>query len=76
MRMSGWALSASDPLERFGEGGGLRAIPDGARGGSGRSGRAKGGRPPYDAGLMFKVLVLQTLYSSVVVHAVPRFGAA
>ena len=28
-----------------------------------RSDRAKGGRPPYDAVLMFKVLVLQTLYS-------------
>ena len=27
-----------------------------------RSDRAKGGRPPYDAVLMFKVLVLQTLY--------------
>jgi IS5 family transposase len=29
----------------------------------GRSDRAKGGRPPYDAVLMFKVLVLQTLYT-------------
>jgi IS5 family transposase len=28
-----------------------------------RSDRAKGGRPPYDAVLMFKVLVLQTLYT-------------
>jgi len=28
-----------------------------------RSGRAKGGRPPYDAVTMFKVLVLQTLYT-------------
>jgi len=28
-----------------------------------RSDRAKGGRPPYDAVLMFKVLVLQTLYA-------------
>jgi IS5 family transposase len=27
------------------------------------SDRAKGGRPPYDRGLMFKVLVLQTLYT-------------
>jgi len=28
-----------------------------------RSNRAKGGRPPYDPVLMFKVLVLQTLYT-------------
>lgn len=28
-----------------------------------RSDRTKGGRPPYDAVLMFKVLVLQTLYT-------------
>src|SRR5947209_4447951 len=28
-----------------------------------RSDRAEGGRPPYDAVLMFKVLVLQTLYT-------------
>ena len=28
-----------------------------------RSDRSKGGRPPYDAVLMFKVLVLQTLYT-------------
>ena len=28
-----------------------------------RSDRAKGGRPPYDAVLTFKVLVLQTLYT-------------
>ena len=29
----------------------------------GRSDRAKGGRPPYDAVLMLKILVLQTLYT-------------
>ena len=28
-----------------------------------RSDRAKGGRPPYDSVLMFKILVLQALYS-------------
>ena len=28
-----------------------------------RSDRAKGGRPPYDAVLMFKLLLLQTLYT-------------
>lgn len=29
----------------------------------GRADRAKGGRPPYDAVLMFRILVLQTLYT-------------
>ena len=28
-----------------------------------RSDRVKGGRPPYDAVMMFKILVLQTLYT-------------
>ena len=28
-----------------------------------RSDRSKGGRPPYDMVMMFKVLVLQTLYT-------------
>src|SRR5512143_143012 len=53
-----------------------------------RSDRSKGGRPPYDAVLMFKALVLQTLYTlsddghrvsaegSAVVHALLRPGAA
>ena len=30
---------------------------------SAASDRGKGGRPPYDAVLMFKILVLQTLYT-------------
>lgn len=57
------ALSAAgDPLER------LAAVVDFEvfRGeldrALARSDRAKGGRPPYDAVLMFKVLVLQVLY--------------
>ena len=29
----------------------------------GRSDRARGGRPPYDPVLMFRILVLQTLYT-------------
>ena len=56
------ALSAAgDPLER------LAAVVDFERfrgeleAALDRSDRAKGGRPPYDAVLMFKVLVLQTL---------------
>ena len=58
------ALSAAgDPLER------LAAVVDFEGFGSdlmaalSRSDRAKGGRPPYDPVLMFKVLVLQTLYT-------------
>jgi transposase, IS5 family len=58
------ALSAAgDPLER------LTAVVDFEvfRGdleqALSRSDRAKGGRPPYDPVLMFKVLVLQTLYT-------------
>lgn len=58
------ALSAAgDPLER------LAAVIDfelfraELEAALARSDRAKGGRPPYDAVLMFKVLVLQTLYT-------------
>jgi transposase, IS5 family len=58
------ALSAAgDPLER------LVAVVDfelfrGALDAAlERSDRARGGRPPYDAVLMFKVLILQTLYT-------------
>jgi IS5 family transposase len=58
------ALSAAgDPLER------LRAVVDFERfrpeleAAIPRSDRSRGGRPAYDAGLMFRVLVLQTLYT-------------
>jgi transposase, IS5 family len=58
------ALSAAgDPIER------LRAAIDfelfraELDAALGRSDRAKGGRPPDDPVLMFKVLVLQTLYT-------------
>ncbi len=58
------ALSAAgDPLERLAAAvdfGLFRAELDAALR---RSDRAKGGRPPYDPVLMFKVLVLQTLYT-------------
>ena len=58
------ALSAAgDPLERLAQvidfevfRGDLEAVLS-------RSDRTKGGRPPYDAVLMFKILVLQTLYT-------------
>ena len=58
-----WLSAAGDPLER------LAAVVDFElfRGelerALRRSDRRKGGRPPYDAVLMFKVLVLQTLYT-------------
>ena len=55
--------AAGDPLERLARmidfevfRGDLEAVLS-------RSDRSKGGRPPYDAVLMFKVLVLQTLYT-------------
>ncbi len=58
------ALSAAgDPLER------LAAVVDfelfraELEAALNRSDRAKGGRPPYDAVRMFKLLVLQTLYT-------------
>jgi IS5 family transposase len=52
------ALSAAgDPLERLA----LVIDVELFRAALARSGRAKGGRPPYDAVLMFKILVLQTL---------------
>jgi IS5 family transposase len=58
------ALSAAgDPLERLAlvvDFEPFRAELDAALE---RSDRAKGGRPPYDAVLMFKVLVVQTLYT-------------
>jgi hypothetical protein len=56
-------LAGGDPLERLDSvvefelfRGELHAALD-------RSDRARGGRPPYDAVVMFKVLVLQTLYT-------------
>src|SRR6185437_6498144 len=58
------ALSAAgDPLER------LKALVDfelfraDLEAGLQRAERSKGGRPPYDAVLMFRILVLQTLYT-------------
>jgi IS5 family transposase len=55
--------AAGDPLERLGaviDFELFRAELDDALD---RSDRARGGRPPYDAVLMFKVLVVQTLYT-------------
>src|SRR5919204_412657 len=58
------ALSASgDPLERLAQVIDFEVFRGDLEAALSRSDRVKGGRPPYDAVLMFKVLVLQTLYT-------------
>jgi IS5 family transposase len=58
------ALSAAgDPLERLTAVVDFELFREELERALARSDRAKGGRPPYDAVLMFKVLVLQTLYT-------------
>src|SRR5215467_2302428 len=58
------ALSASgDPLERLALVVDFEVFRGELEAALSRSDRSKGGRPPYDAILMFKVLVLQTLYT-------------
>jgi IS5 family transposase len=58
------ALSAAgDPLERLAWVIDFELFRDELEAALARSDRTKGGRPPYDAVLMFKVLVLQTLYT-------------
>jgi transposase, IS5 family len=58
------ALSAAgDPLERLAQVVDFEVFRKDLERALSRSDRAKGGRPPYDAVLMFKVLVLQTLYT-------------
>jgi transposase, IS5 family len=58
------ALSAAgDPLERLAGVVDFEVFRSELERALGRSDRLKGGRPPYDAVLMFKVLVLQTLYT-------------
>jgi IS5 family transposase len=58
------ALSAAgDPLERLAGAVDFELFRGELEAALGRSDRAKGGRPPYDPVLMFKVLVLQTLYT-------------
>lgn len=57
------ALSATgDPLERLAAVVDFEMFRPGLDAALNRSDRAKGGRPPFDAVLMFKVLVLQSLY--------------
>jgi IS5 family transposase len=58
------ALSrAGDPLERLAAVVDFEAFRVELEAALARSDRAKGGRPPYDAVLMFRLLVLQTLYT-------------
>jgi transposase, IS5 family len=57
------ALSAAvDPLERLAAVVDFEVFRDDLAAALARSDRAKGERPPYDPALMFKVVVLQTLY--------------
>lgn len=57
------ALSAAgDPLERLATVVDFEVFRTELEASLARSDRAKGGRPPYDAVLMFKILVLQVLY--------------
>jgi IS5 family transposase len=58
------ALSAAgDPLEQLSQVIDFEEFRSDLEAALSRSDRAQGGRPPYDAVLMFKVLVLQTLYT-------------
>jgi transposase, IS5 family len=58
-----WLSAAGDPLERLSGVVDFELFRAELETALKRSDRAKGGRPPYDAVLMFKVLVLQTLYT-------------
>src|SRR5580765_4880337 len=58
------ALSAAgDPLERLTAAVDFKLFGPELDKALDRSDRSKGGRPPYDPVLMFKILVLQTLYT-------------
>ena len=62
-RRYGALSAAGDPLERLALVIDFELFRDELDAALERSDRAKGGRPPYDAVLMFKVLVVQTLYT-------------
>src|SRR6516162_8374757 len=55
--------AAGDPLERLAQVIDFEVFRGDLEAALSRSDRTKGGRPPYDAVLMFKVVVLQTLYT-------------
>ena len=58
-----WLSAAGDPLERLSRVVDFELFRPELEAALVRSDRSKGGRPPYDAVLMFKALVLQTLYT-------------
>lgn len=58
-----WLSEAGDPLERLSAVVDFELFRPALDAALGRSDRARGGRPPYDAVLMFRVLVLQTLWT-------------
>ena len=58
-----WLNEAGDPLARLAAVVDFEMFRDELERALPRSDRAKGGRPPYDAVLMFRLLVLQTLYT-------------
>lgn len=58
-----WLSAAGDPLERLAAVVDFELFRPELDAALGRSDRTKGGRPPYDAVMMFRVLVLQTLYT-------------
>jgi len=58
-----WLSAAGDPLERLAKVVDFELFRPDLEAAVPRTDRSKGGRPPYDAVLMFKVLVVQTLYT-------------
>jgi IS5 family transposase len=58
-----WLSGAGDPLERLSRVVDFELFRAELEAALARSDRSRGGRPPYDAVLMFKVLVLQALYT-------------
>ena len=58
-----WLSAAGDPLERLASVVDFELFRPELDAALGRSDRARGGRPPYDPVLMFRILVLQTLYT-------------
>lgn len=58
-----WLSAAGDPLERLAAVVDFELFRPELDAALGRSDRARGGRPPYDAVMMFRILVLQTLYT-------------
>ena len=58
-----WLSAAGDPLERLAAVVDFELFRPELDAAFGHSDRAKGGRPPYDPVLMFRILVLQSLYT-------------